>query len=91
MILNGLSWADSLVSETRQAITIDFNFGSSDITGLQRLRRSDGVVESINTSGSYTDLTWTQINPKKYRMVLTLDGGTGDLFKYDTGAPFVGQ
>ena len=26
----------------------------------------------------------------RFRLVLQLAGGTGDLFKYDTGAPFAG-
>jgi hypothetical protein len=29
-------------------------------------------------------------DPGRYVMTLELDGGTGDLFKFGTGAPFVG-
>lgn len=53
------------------------------------MRRTDGVLENIVVGGTYTGLTWTQTGT--YRLVLTLDGGTGDLFKYNTGAPFVGS
>jgi hypothetical protein len=91
MVVNGLSDAVGSAAGTTQNITIDFNFGSSGINSLQRMRRSDGVVETIVASGSYSGLTWTQTGSTTYRLVLTLDGGTGDLFKYNTGAPFVGS
>jgi hypothetical protein len=29
-------------------------------------------------------------SPAHYHLLLTLDGGTGDLFKFNDGAPFVG-
>jgi hypothetical protein len=91
MITNGLTDAVGNAYGCRQTITVDFNFGSSGITGLQRKRRSDGVVENIVAGGSYSGLTFTSLGGSSYRMVLTLDGGTGDLFKYNTGAPFVGS
>jgi hypothetical protein len=89
MIVNALCAQNGTAYEARQQITVDFNFGSSGITGLQRMRRTDGVVENIVVGGTYTGLTWTQTGTGTYRLVLTLDGGTGDLFKYNTGAPFV--
>lgn len=91
MVLNGLAWTGASVSETRQAITADFDFGSSGITGLQRIRRSDGQVESIVVGVSNSDLTWTRTGAATYRLAMTLDGGTADLFKFNTGAPFVGD
>jgi hypothetical protein len=91
MVVNGLTDLQADAAGSTQNITIDFNFGSSGINSLQRMRRSDGVVETISIGGSYDDLTWTQTGPTTYRMVLTLAGGTGDLFKYNTGAPFVGD
>jgi hypothetical protein len=90
MIVNGLSDAAGNANDCQQVITVDFNFGSSGINGFQRIRRSDGVVETITVGGSYSGLTFTSLGNNGYRMVLTLDGGTGDLFKYNTGAPFVG-
>jgi hypothetical protein len=90
MILNGLAWSGASVAETRQSITVDFDFGGSGINGLQRLRRNDGQVEPISVGGSYSDLTWTRTGAATYQLTLTLDGGTADLFKFDTGAPFVG-
>ena len=45
------------------------------VKGIQRLRRSDGKVERIAVDRNY---------------MFTLPGGTGDLFKFDTGSPFAG-
>jgi hypothetical protein len=90
MLLNGLAWSAASVEETRQSITVDFDFGNSGITGLQRIRRSDGQVETIGVGGTYSDLTWTHKGTTTYQLTLMLDGGTADLFKFDTGAPFVG-
>lgn len=81
MLTNGLSDAVGLTSETRQRITVDFDFGASGITGLERLSRLTGLVEAaplISLGGSL------------YRLNLDIDGGTGDLFKFADGAPFVG-
>jgi autotransporter-associated beta strand protein len=69
------------VSDCTQQITMDFDFGASGINSLQRLRRSDGQVEVV----PLTHLTGNQ-----YRLSYNLEGGTGDLFKYNDGTPFVG-
>jgi len=45
------------------------------VKGLQRLNRVTGKVENIRAKEHYTFL---------------LPGGTGDLFKFDTGSPFAG-
>lgn len=45
------------------------------VKAIQRLRRSDGTVERIAVDCNYRFL---------------LPGGTGDLFKFDDGAPFAG-
>lgn len=81
MITNGLSDAAGTALETRQNIRIDFNFGASGITGLQRLSRTTGQVETVTLMSDGGSL---------YHLDLVLDGGTGDLFKFNTGAPFVG-
>lgn len=81
MVTNGLSDASGTASQTLQNIRLTFDFGSSGITRLQRLSRQTGQVEVVplvHESGSI------------YHLDLALGGGTGDLFKYDTGAPFVG-
>lgn len=80
MIVNGLYDLDATAAETQQNIHIEFNFGRSGITELQRLSRDTGQVESVplaHDSGS------------RYYLDLVLEGGTGDLFKFNTGAPFV--
>jgi hypothetical protein len=81
MITNGLSDPSGTAAQTRQQIRVNFNFGTSGITSLQRVRRSDGKCETVNLLSDGGSL---------YHLDLTLDGGTGDLFKYNTGAPFVG-
>ncbi|MCC7350430.1 MAG: hypothetical protein IT446_07665 [Phycisphaerales bacterium] len=80
MITNGLtdSTGDSIA--TRQRVRLTFNFGSSGINSLQLLNRDTGLVDNIplvSTGGSQYYLDWT------------LNGGEGDLFKYNTGALFV--
>jgi hypothetical protein len=81
MVTNGLSDGSGSASETRQTIHLTFNFGSSEINSLQRLSRTTGQVEIIPLTNN---------GDGTYYLDLTLDGGTGDLFKYNTGAPFVG-
>jgi hypothetical protein len=81
MITNGLVDEVADAVATSQQIRIDFNFASSGITGLQRISRDLGIVQVVplvHDSGSL------------YHLDMTLDGGTGDLFKFNTGAPFVG-
>jgi hypothetical protein len=78
MVVNGLTANPTKTAyQTRQRIRLNF---ASTVTSIQRMRRSDGIVETITTSGS---------NPRYYQF--ELDGGTGDLFKINTGAPFIGS
>jgi formylglycine-generating enzyme required for sulfatase activity len=81
MVVNGLSDATAGTSATQQTIRLTFNFGSSGITSLQRLSRTTGKVETVSLVSDGGGV---------YHLDLTLDGGTGDLFKYKTGALFVG-
>jgi hypothetical protein len=81
MVVNGLSDATANPTATQQTIRLTFNFGSSGITSLQRLSRTTGQVENVPLVSDGGGV---------YHLDLTLDGGTGDLFKYKTGAPFVG-
>jgi hypothetical protein len=80
MVVNGLTDAAGTAAECRQSITLDFAFGSSGLNALQRLSRDSGQVET---------LLLPLVNGKR-RLSLQLDGGAGDLFKFYTGAPFVG-
>jgi len=81
MLVNGLTEADGTApADTRQRIIMNFNFATSGITSLQRLSRDTGLVELVplvHDSGSF------------YHLDLLLDGGAGDLFKFNTGATFV--
>ncbi len=70
-----------LVTDCTQRITLDFDFTGSSITSLQRLRRSDGQVEVVPLS---------HLSGNQYELTFDLEGGTGDLFKYNDGSPFVG-
>ncbi len=82
MIYNGLTGADALVSETRQQIDIGFSFGDSGIDSLQRRSRDTGQVELVPLQ---------HMEGSVYKLELVLPGGTADLFKFNTGAPFVGD
>jgi hypothetical protein len=77
MVLNGLTDYTGSASATRQKMRLRFN---SSVTQIQRLSRDTGLVETLPLIVDGTT--------KYYE--LTLDGGTADLFKIDTGAPFVG-
>lgn len=69
------------VTDCLQRITLGFDFGASSISSLQRLRRSDGLVEVVPL---------THLSGSQYQLTFDLEGGTGDLFKYNDGTPFVG-
>ena len=81
MVVNGLSDPCGTASETQQQITLNFDFGGiATINSLQRVDRDSGAIEPVALvpDGGNT-----------YHLDLTLDGGTGDLFKYNTGASHV--
>ena len=69
-----------------ETITIDVNFGTAPITQLLRLNRNTGKIESVDESSPIL----SPLGDGRYRLILQLPGGTGDLFKYDTGTPFAG-
>jgi hypothetical protein len=81
MVTNGLVDPTGSAADTRQRIQL--NFAESVPATLQRLSRTTGKVEDVplralpNSKGRRT-------------LELELDGGTADLFKFKTGAPFVG-
>lgn len=84
MVVNGLSSKEltGTAAATRQRIHLTFDFGSSGITALQRMSRDTGLVE---------DVALVPEGGSVYSLELELDGGTGDLFKFKTGAPFAGD
>ncbi len=81
MIVNGLSDENLAPSDTRQQVQLEFDFGATGISSLQRLNKDTGQVEVIPLA---------PLGGSRYQLDLLLDGGEGDLFKYNTGAPFVG-
>jgi len=81
MILNGLAQVDGYPEDAIQQITLNFDFGASGITSLLRLNRNTGKTEVVNLIHDGGSL---------YHVVLEIDGGNADLFKFNDGAPFVG-
>jgi hypothetical protein len=81
MIVNGLSDILGTAVETIQQIRLDFDFGASGIDSLLRLSRDTGNVELVSLMFDGGSL---------YHLDLNLEGGTGDLFKYNNGGTFVG-
>ena len=80
MIVNGLSDPNGTEVETAQLIRLDFDFRDSGITSLQRLSRDTGEV---------VDVPLVFDGGSRYHIDLGLLGGEGDLFKFNTGAPFI--
>ena len=81
MVLNGLSDSTVTPAQTQQNIRLYFDFTGTTITSLERLDRDTGSVVPV----SLTPVTGSQ-----YYLDLTLDGGTGDLLKFNNGGTFVG-
>ena len=80
MIVNGLSDENGSAADCRQRIHLDFDFGTSGINSLLRLNRDTGLVETVALVHGVGS---------QYSLELTLDGGTGDLFKFNNGGIFV--
>lgn len=82
MVTNGLTALDGTAADCRQEIRLDFGTSKSKCphNTLQRLNPETGRVETIPL---------TTFRGKK-RVVLSIDGGSCELFKFPTGAPFVG-
>jgi hypothetical protein len=83
MLVNGLADMDATGAQTRQQIKL--NFGGSKVKfphdHLQKLDRTTGKVVKVPLK---------KINESVWQLDVTIDGGTGELFKFPTGAPFVG-
>jgi hypothetical protein len=83
LITNGLSDMTGAPEDCRQAITLNFAFGSTGIAAVQRLSRETGTVEEI-------ELPLVPGAGDRRKLVFELEGGTSELIKFKTGAPFVG-
>ena len=81
MITNALVDPTGSAADTRQSIQL--NFANTVPTQVQRLNRDTGLID-------YIDLEIIPSTGGRRRLVVELEGGTADLFKFNTGAPFVG-
>jgi hypothetical protein len=81
MVTNALVDPTGSAKDTRQQIQINFAEGTP--ATLQRLSRETGKVEDV-------PLPVIPETKGRRMLILELDGGTADLFKFKTGAPFVG-
>ena len=82
MVVNALSNPTGSAAECRQLVHLDFDFSNSNVRGLLQLSRETGEVERVALVDKGGSL---------YGLDLKLDGGTGDLFKFDNGAAFVSK
>ena len=82
MVVNGLTAPDGSAFDCQQFVHLEFDFGSSGIDSLLKLNRSTGEVEEVALN---------HIDGSQYSYNMWLNGGTGDLFKFDNGGAFVGD
>ncbi|MEA2736090.1 MAG: hypothetical protein QOE14_2541, partial [Humisphaera sp.] len=82
MVTNGLADMNGDELQTQQRIKL--NFGSSTVRfpydHLEMLNRDTGLV---------VDVPLTRINTNTMQLNMVFDGGTSELFKFPTGAPWV--
>ena len=81
MVTNGLADMNGTPAETRQSITAAIRF--------RRQRHPAVRANQTERQGLVEDVDLTPVDPN-HHLSLELDGGQGDLFKFKTGAPFVG-
>ena len=81
IVTNALVDATGAAADTRQ--NIQLNFVNGVTKQVQRLNRDTGQIELI-------DLEHIPHSGGRQRLSVNLDGGMSDLFKFNTGAPFVG-
>src|SRR4051812_29103135 len=80
MVTNALVDPAGSAADTRQNIQLNFINGVTK--QVQRLNRDTGQVDAI-------DLEFIPHTGGRRRLTVNLDGGTAQLFKFNTGAPFV--
>jgi hypothetical protein len=81
MVANALVEPSGSAGDTLQ--NIQLNFVNGVAKQVQRLNRDTGQVDAI-------DLELIPHTGGRRRLIVNLDGGTAQLFKFNTGAPFVG-
>ncbi len=80
MIVNLLRETGVSATDATQLVHLEFDFQDNGINSLQRLNRLTGEIEIVSLISD---------GGSRYHLDFTLLGGTGELFKYNTGAPFV--
>jgi hypothetical protein len=81
MVTNALVDPNGTPVQTKQTIDLTFDFAGTTINSLLRLSRLTGLTEVVPL---------TSLGGTLYKFSLVFEGGTGELFKYNDGAPFVG-
>jgi hypothetical protein len=82
MITNGLCALDGTPADCRQEIQLDF--------GTPKLACPHNTMERLNPDTGRVDAIQLAPVGGKQRLVLKIDGGSCELLKFPTGAPFVG-
>ena len=80
MVVNGLTDPTGIAADCLQTINLDFSNLSGSLTNLIML---DPLTGRLQTNG-------LPVFSTKRRLSLRLNGGDAVLFKFNTGAPFVG-
>lgn len=82
MVVNGLTAIDGTAADCAQKIQLDFGSSKTPFPyeTMQRLNPDTAQIEAIALE---------KVGGKR-RLVMTLEGGAGELLKFPTGAPFVG-
>jgi hypothetical protein len=80
MVINGLVDTNGYASDCLQHLQLNFDLGNSGIDSVQRLSRDTGLKENI---------LLPMVGGRR-QLSIDLDGGTAELFKFKTGASFVG-
>lgn len=80
MVQNGHNWPETSSIDTRQTISLTFNFSGTAITQLQKVNRATGNVE---------DVVLSSLGSERFRLTVTINGGQAELYKYKTSAPFM--
>jgi hypothetical protein len=83
MITNALADMDGDAAQTKQRIKLNFGSGKASFPydHLQKLDRQSGKVVNVPLK---------KLSEDARQLDLTLEGGTSELLKFPTGAPFVG-
>jgi len=83
MVTNGLADMDGDAAQTSQRILLNFG-GSARKFPYDHLQKLDRMT------GKVVDVPVKKLTPDVRQLELTISGGTAELLKFPTGAPFIG-